>query len=95
MGAYARKFGFGTETGDCLGIDYFIGPDGEVVVTEIIRQVRPGQTRTRSTSRGNASASASPPANTPSAPVLRHQSAQSSHPPMKQNLEIQLIPYLY
>lgn len=38
----------------------------EVVVTEIIRQVRPGQTRTRSTSRGNAAASASPPANTPS-----------------------------
>ncbi|MEN3974663.1 hypothetical protein [Emcibacter sp. SYSU 3D8] len=35
VGAYARKFGFGTETGDCLGIDYFIGQDGEVVVTEI------------------------------------------------------------
>ena len=35
VGAYARKFGFGTQTGDCLGIDYFIGPDGEVVVTEI------------------------------------------------------------
>lgn len=35
VGAYARKFGFGTRTGDCLGIDYFIGPDGEVLVTEI------------------------------------------------------------
>ncbi len=35
VGAYARKFGFGTKTGDCLGIDYFIGPDGEVLVTEI------------------------------------------------------------
>lgn len=35
IGAYARKFGFGTKTGDCLGIDYFIGKDGEVLITEI------------------------------------------------------------
>ncbi len=35
VGAYARKFGFGTRTGDCLGIDYFIGKDGEVLITEI------------------------------------------------------------
>jgi hypothetical protein len=35
VGAYARKFGFGTATGDCLGIDYFIGPQGEVLVTEL------------------------------------------------------------
>jgi hypothetical protein len=35
VGEYARQFGFGTDVGDCLGIDYFIGPDGEVVVTEI------------------------------------------------------------
>jgi hypothetical protein len=35
VGAYARKFGLGSATGDCMGIDYFIGPDGEVVVTEI------------------------------------------------------------
>lgn len=35
VGRYAQQFGFGTSVGDNLGIDYFIGPDGEVLVTEI------------------------------------------------------------
>ncbi len=35
VGEYARSFGFGTEVGDNLGLDYFIGKDGEVIVTEI------------------------------------------------------------
>ncbi|MDA0338300.1 MAG: hypothetical protein O2910_00375 [Proteobacteria bacterium] len=35
VGEYVRSFGFGTETGDNMGIDYFISPDGDIIVTEI------------------------------------------------------------
>lgn len=35
VGKYAQSFGFGTTEGSNLGIDYFIGKDGSIVVTEI------------------------------------------------------------
>ncbi|MEO2182269.1 MAG: hypothetical protein ABGY43_08190 [bacterium] len=35
VGKYAQSFGFGTPEGSNLGIDYFIGKDGSIVVTEI------------------------------------------------------------
>jgi len=35
VGKYARSFGFGSADGNNFGIDFFIGPDGEIVVTEV------------------------------------------------------------
>jgi len=35
VGEYAQSFGYGTPEGSNMGIDYFIGKDGEVIVTEI------------------------------------------------------------
>lgn len=35
LGEYARSFGFGSDIGNNLGIDYFVGPTGEIIVTEI------------------------------------------------------------
>ena len=35
VGRYVQQFGFGTEIGDNLGIDYFVGPEGEIIITEI------------------------------------------------------------
>ena len=35
VGEYARSFGYGTAEGSNMGIDYFIGHDGEIIVTEI------------------------------------------------------------
>ncbi|MCC5885312.1 MAG: hypothetical protein JJT88_02640 [Gammaproteobacteria bacterium] len=35
VGEYARSFGFGSADGNNFGIDFFKGPDGEIVVTEI------------------------------------------------------------
>ena len=35
VGEYARSFGFGSADGNNFGIDFFIGPEGEIIVTEI------------------------------------------------------------
>ena len=35
VGKYAQSFGFGTAEGSNMGIDYFIGKDGSIIVTEI------------------------------------------------------------
>lgn len=35
VGEYARSFGFGSTDGNNFGIDFFKGPDGEIIVTEI------------------------------------------------------------
>lgn len=35
VGKYARSFGFGSADGNNFGIDFFKGPDGEIIVTEI------------------------------------------------------------
>jgi hypothetical protein len=35
VGKYAQSFGFGTAEGSNLGIDYFVGKDGSIVITEI------------------------------------------------------------
>ena len=35
VGRYAQSFGFGTAEGSNLGVDYFIGNDGSIIVTEI------------------------------------------------------------
>lgn len=35
VGEYARQHGYATEEGSNLGIDYFVGKDGSVIVTEI------------------------------------------------------------
>jgi|TARA_B100002003_G_scaffold251529_1_gene295642 glutathione synthase/RimK-type ligase-like ATP-grasp enzyme len=35
VGEYVRSHGIGTSIGENIGIDYFIGPDEEIVVTEI------------------------------------------------------------
>jgi hypothetical protein len=35
VGKYAQSFGFGTAEGSNLGIDYFIGKDNSIIVTEI------------------------------------------------------------
>ncbi|MFN3231573.1 MAG: RimK family alpha-L-glutamate ligase [Alphaproteobacteria bacterium] len=35
IGDYVRQFGIGTPVGENTGIDYFVGQDGEIVVTEI------------------------------------------------------------
>ena len=35
VGEYARHHGIGAPEGNNCGIDYFVGPDGEIIVTEI------------------------------------------------------------
>ena len=35
VGHYVKQFGFGSDVGDNMGIDFFIGPEGEVIITEI------------------------------------------------------------
>lgn len=35
VGEYARSFGFGSADGNNFGIDFFKGPDGDIIVTEI------------------------------------------------------------
>jgi hypothetical protein len=35
VGEYARTYGLGSAEGNNCGIDYFVGPQGEIVVTEI------------------------------------------------------------
>ena len=35
VGEYARSFGFGSSDGNNFGIDFFIGKEGEIVITEI------------------------------------------------------------
>ncbi len=35
VGKYAQSFGYGTAEGSNMGVDYFIGNDGSIVVTEI------------------------------------------------------------
>lgn len=35
LGRYAQSFGFGSTVGNNLGIDYFVGPEGEIIITEI------------------------------------------------------------